>query len=123
MGRMARRMLELSENDHGAWERSGMLRAFKAYPATKEMHIAVRQDKIMPPNGIRPGRKKADHPRTLLGFDYGFFNPLSDCAAIGRVHPTSTVPRLEQPIHIRAEKALAFCIVRGGAHIKREWAI
>ena len=95
-----------------------MFCAFETHPATKKMHMPVREDIIMPPYRVSPGREKADHPRTLLGFGHSFFNPLPDCAAIGRVHPADAVPPLEQSICFRAEKALAFGIFYCGAHIK-----
>ena len=122
---MASRIFKLSENDYGAWERRGMFRAFKAHPSAQKMNIAIGNDKIMPPCGIRSGREKADN--TIRVAFMHFPHCLGDSAAnfptIRWVHPAGAIPLLPKAIDGGREEGTALGIIRCGTDIQSKGAM
>ena len=97
-----------------------MLRAFKTYPSTQKMNVAVGHYKRMPPSGICSGREKADNALcvSLVYFFHRLGYPAANFTAIRGIHPTYSMPTLYQAVGCWRKKRPALGIFPSGAHIQ-----
>lgn len=69
-----------------------MFRPFKTNSSAQKMYTAIRNDEIVPPRGIRPGREKAHNAIRLpfVYFPHRLGDPPTYLPTIWRIHPTDT---------------------------------
>src|SRR5258706_13202083 len=76
----------------GKW--GAILSFSEAEHAAQISYFTRLRDICMPPGGIRSGRKQGDHRRAFLGGFNCLCYPLTNSAAIRRVHPAYPCPGL-----------------------------